>query len=732
LNLLLYDFNIVQYFHQTAVKKVTSCKLILFKPESIIKTKSIASDHDPQEVIESTKKQSTNASNTPTLTRKAGREIKARALAQQQTNREQRNSHNMAAKSAGTGTLTRSNGNSSPPTHPSLNKVSFKTKESRTSGTRRTSEDRAAAKSNANRPQSPVYKLNESQQPAIMLESVQKQIQKEEEQKMNEKSQTKEKGGDDVDAFTEQEEKANCSMDEEGSAAHAITNTTSSSNKDTIQSDHPPESINLKPVTTEVLKKQRVDEDNKENLSGRRSCSVQESTKDVNRNQTQVQSSSTPPSPPVTPAATVTSIPEFSHPIIIRDDKGTVRDAAGMSNPDGESASPTMCTFDAQSVQQHSINNTNEFYEIEKQHSNGSNFYVQQQQQQPIQRIQRLRSAASFATLRQLASINCNHQQQGAHQKQQQQNQIQQIKRRPVSFIEPSSYSHYNYAMASIGSVPLPSDDYLSVHRPTYYRRASSDDNRNFHSRRQSDNTTIQFTNPSASPPASSAASPQIGARRIVRSNTVHNLIIKDGQGHRIVQCVGLDDGPPLQPQQLRRQTSNYESNNDIMYLQQQQQQQQQFNDWSPPPEIIDDTSAILLSRQQVEELQLQQQLLLQHHQNSSMVAVAPAAAVTQQQENTNTDASSSDSSSQHGSNGAGRNTSGANRKMRRKDSAKSLSSLCSSSPPMTGYDANCELLKAKLEKERATVKALQKQKEGLFDVSITENKCTDVLTLLL
>lgn len=506
-----------------------------------------------------------------------GRDI-SRARINSQNNTANMNApkqNNMTAKSAGSGTLSRSNTfNSAIFAASQPNKVVTRTRELRNNSVRRSSEDKLLK-----RPQSPPKRNDSPTQPNIMLESVQQQLQLE--QLLN-----------DVDNDSAIEED-----DYEEDALKKDQITKSANKPIIIEFDSPPikrKSVaELKPDTKEEIKEDRK----------------------------QLQS-------PL-PSAEFTG------------DKSALdtTSAAGIVSMNSESVSPTMCTFDVQSVQ-------NKLNESDKA---PNNVFVQQ----PIQRINRLRPAASFATLRQLASSNnsLQHQQQ-LQQQQQFSQQIPHIKRRPVSFIESSNHS--NYALPA-------SDDYLTVNRPAYYRRASSEDNR--HIRQQSDNNSaIQYNT--------------VGNRRLVRSNTVHNLIIKDGYGHRIVQCVGLDESAPLQQPLLRRKNSSFESNDS-------------YHDWSPPNEIMDD-SLFSTRQQQLEEQHHQQQLLLIQQQQSQLMV------------QDNTDTSSSDSSCHQGI---------SNRRIKRKDSDKSISSLCSTSPPVTSYDAK---LKTKLDKERATVKALQKQKEGL------------------
>lgn len=519
----------------------------------------------------------------------------------------------MTAKSAGSGTLARSNTFSSftPPLSPTPplnnNKAVLRTRELRNNNTRRSSEDKLLK-----RPQSPPKRNDSPTQPNIMLESVQQQIQLEQLLNMN----------DDVDNDSAIEED---DYEDEHSTTKKDIITKSANTKTIVDFDSPPIKINKK---SKVVVEPSLIE-------------LKPDTKEEKEDNKQQQVQSPFPSPPFAPAATANSLPEFTR------DNST---AAGIVNINSEPVSPTMCTFDVQSVQNNKLN------EIDKTPQPNTLFV----QQQPIQRINRLRPAASFATLRQLASTNNTFQ----HQQQQQQfpnlQQIPHIKRRPVSFIESSNNSNYNYASS------IASDDYLTVNRPAYYRRASSEDNRHFHIRQQSDNNI-----------PNQYATNNVASRRLVRSNTVHNLIIKDGYGHRIVQCVGLDESTPLQQPPLRRKNSSFESNESFHQ-----------HDWSPPSEIMDDM--LFSSRQQQIEEKHHQQY---HHQQQQVIP---------QQDNT--DASSSDSSSHNGI---------SNRRVKRKDSAKSISSLCSTNPPVTGYDSKFEKLKSKLDKERATVKALQKQKEG-------------------
>ncbi|RCH82165.1 hypothetical protein CU098_005571 [Rhizopus stolonifer] len=226
----------------------------------------------------------------------------------------------------------------------------------------------------------------------------------------------------------------------------------------------------------------------------------------------------------------------------------------------------------------------------------------------PIQRIQRLRPAASFATMRQLANTN--------HQK------IQHMKKRPVSFMDASSQYDEND---------------VSVHLPS--QRAGAEDQQ------------VPFLSASPSPPSSVAS----GNSYRILSPYVHNLIIKDGDGHRIIQCVGIDDHP-----------SSIEHDR-------------------PPPAEMTDEYAFMYSRPPLEEPKLcwiyqQQDALDSHHIRSSS-------------------------------------------QCRRKDSVKSFSSLSS-------YDTKLEQLKNKLEKEKATIKALQKQKEAYNKDVIFLSQNVDELTV--
>lgn len=538
----------------------------------------------------------------------------------------------MTAKSAGSGAIARNNTLNSittPSASPLINNKA-RTRELRNNSIRRLSEDKLLK-----RPQSPPSKRNSSptQQPNIMLESVQQQIQQEQLNK------------DDVDNDSAIEEDNN----EDDENEHVLKKDTN----DKIIN----QGSNIELDAVEINKKKQ-----ETSLAELKHNTKEEEEKDQNRLEEEKKNTTTEekrqtrsplPSPPTTPAATEIALPELS--IGDSSDAETSITASGMTNIHSEPVSPTMCTFDVLSIQK--IN------EIDKQNVPNNSFV----QQQPIQRIHRLRPAASFATLRQLASTNTYQlQQQLQHQQQLTPQQVQQqtTKRRPVSYIESSNNVYFNYAN---------NDDFLTVNRPNYYRRASSEDNRHFHTRHQSDNNTPSIQH-------------HAGSRRLVRSNTVHNLIIKDGLGHRIVQCVGLDEPP----QSLRKKTSNLESG-DLF----------QHQDWSPPPETSDDV--LFATRQQkTEEQQCHHQQLLiiqQQQQQAHILSIA----------NDNTlEASSSDSSSHRAT---------SNRRIRRKDSAKSISSLCSGNSPNINYDSRFKKLKTKLDKERATVKALQKQKEGLLSL---------------
>ncbi|GAN00838.1 vacuolar protein sorting-associated protein 72 homolog [Mucor ambiguus] len=622
---------------------------------------------------------SKNASNTPTITRKAGREMKARTIG--------RNTNYMTAKTAGSGALTRTQqsppssvGTVSPPPPPSTATAVLSRAQSMAS---KTSTTRKPSKHS--RPQSPPSRqsaaaaaaaITGNDQPKIMLESVQQQIQQEEKEKIRkqQRKQAKNSTCNDVDYDSAIEDELEDDNNKQG-MIHGVVNATTVDNNSNDIKDNKGDVVTAcispsssgKSTTSNSI--QSCSSSSRSHSSSE-ICSDTSSSNTHQQQQQQQQHASPFPSPPVTPAATF--LP----------DEFSIKEAVSSGGPikliHSEPASPTICTFDVQSVQQQHPNHTIHM-DIKP-----NSLYVQQ----PIQRIHRLRPAASFATLRQIASTNSNYQ----HQQQQQQqpvNYIQHLagaaaspaktKRRPVSYIELSSNMNYNYAMAS---PPAPAtsaalhDDYLSVHstRPTYNRRASSEDHRQHCHTRQ-----ISDSHPS--PPSSIFNG--VG-RRLVRSNTVHNLIIKDGQGHRIVQCVGLDDSPPLQP--LRKKTSSFEFTSE-------------YQDWpttassttaAATSDILDDgaTPAIVLTRQQLEDLHFQaqqQQQPLEVDASLDPSAAQPSPPLPQQQRP---------------------------RKMKRKDSAKSLSSLCSTSPPIN-HDLRCEQLKNKLEKERATVKALQKQKEA-------------------
>lgn len=598
------------------------------------------------------------------------------------------NYNNMAAKSAGSGTLGRSSGKAT------------RAKELKIGSVRRASEDRSAKRCQS----PPATKANDVPiQPNIMLESVQKKIQQELESVIT-------KDHVDIDSAIEDDNNAECNnknLPEEKTTEDSVTNTLPINSITDESSD----CLNTNDEKKDKQENELLNKCNTTDLQGVGIKTEPETSREEKEEEETLSSSSDDltnkkvlplPSPPVTPAAVATSLPEFS--TVARTESPTTesaieanRNATGGINIHCEPLSPTMCTFNVlqQSFVQPNNNNLNEIDKLHQQHQQQqqqlSSLFVQQQQQQqqqPIPRsIQQLRSASSFATLRQLASTNSSlqnqqHQQPYTIPQQQQQPRIQQIKRRPVSFIEPSSHSNINYSNYASS---VASDDYLTVNRSIYNRRASSEDSSHFHIHQQSDNSSsisgnaIQHLNGNT-----------IGSRRLVRSNTVHNLIIKDGQGHRIVQCVGLDQSPPLQP--LRKNTSSFDNNNES-YL--------HHHDWSPPPEILDDMLyASRQQQQQMEEQQYHQQqyLLIQQQQQHQLL---------QQDNNKADNASDTSGTSSGGGSIKGRIT--------RKDSAKSISSLCSSSPPITSYDSRFEKLKNKLENERAIVKALQKQKEGLF-----------------
>ena len=555
----------------------------------------------------------------------------------------------MTAKTAGSGTLTRTNSPPSPTSSPPTATAVFSRAQSMTNKTS------TKKSSKHTRPQSPPIKQQvaavstTNEQPKIMLESVQQQIQREEKEKIKKQQQQQQQqrklssnSNNDVDYDSAIEDEQ-----EDEQELIKVVNTTTDDNSSNNIKDNKGDVITAVTLPINLSNSSSTSNSIKSCSSSLRSSDGSCNSSSSNSSKDGANHDSYPlPSPPVTPATI--SLPKFN-----------IKEAAStgiMNIIHNEPISPTMCTFNVQSVQQ------------------------------PIQRIRRLRPAASFATLRQLASTNSNYQYQ-----QQQLNyhnhQIQQLaaaaaaaattttttttKRRPVSYIDSSTNMNCNYTIASPPSSVATNDDYLSVHsltaRPTYYRRASSEDNRQHYHIRQ-----ISDSNPS---PPSSIVNESASGRCFARSNTVHNLIIKDGQGHRIVQCVGLDDAsPPLQP--LRKKTSGFENTNE-------------HQDWSiastTAPELMDDNAAISLTRQQLEDLHFQ----VQHQQNQQLENDVPAIVDQHVQQRP--------------------------RKIKRKDSAKSLSSLCSSfatNPPIN-HDTRCEQLKTKLEKERATVKALQKQKEG-------------------
>ncbi|KAL9552432.1 hypothetical protein MBANPS3_003784 [Mucor bainieri] len=647
---------------------------------------------------ESTSSSSKNASNTPTITRKAGRDMKARTMG--------RNTNYMTAKTAGSGALTRTQ--QSPPssiatTSPPTTTAVLSRAQSMASKTSTTKKP-----SKHTRPQSPPSKqsaavtVSSNDQPNIMLESVQQQIQQEEKEKIKKQQQQQQQQqkksasnnstSNDVDYDSAIEDEHD-DDDEQGMNQVVVNTTTVDNNSNNDIKDNKGDVVAACISSSSSSKSIQSYSNSSRRSSSSSSSSHSDSCSDTSSNNTrqQQQHASPLPSPPVTPAAT--SLPdEFSI-------KEAVSSSGIVKLIHSEPASPTMCTFDVQSVQQQHPNHSMHMDTTKP----NNNLYVQQ----PIQRIHRLRPAASFATLRQLASTNSNYQ----HQQQQQQQPVNYIhhlagtaaaaspaktKRRPVSYIDLSSNMNYSYAMASpppaaaAAAPPTATtalyEDYLSVQssRPTYYRRASSEDNRQHYHTRQ-----ISDSHPS--PPSSIASGNGSGGRHLVRSNTVHNLIIKDGQGHRIVQCVGLDDSPPLQP--LRRKASSFECTSEYQY-------------WptaataaastvaNTTSDMLDEGSAtaIVLTRQQLEDLHLQAQQQQQSQQpplevdaSSDPLAAQLSPSLPHQQRP---------------------------RKMKRKDSAKSLSSLCSTSPPIN-HDMRCEQLRNKLEKERATVKALQKQKEA-------------------
>lgn len=580
----------------------------------------------------------------------------------------------MTAKSAGSGTLSRSNNVNSlavttPPSSTApLNNNKARTRELRNNSVRRSSEDRLLK-----RPQSPPTKRNDSpttqqqQQPAIMLDSVQRKIQNE----LSEKKKTNDSDVDNDSAIEDDEsdnDNDDCAkVDGSGENISKVTN-----NNPMIEKfSSPPAEINEK-FQTQLAELEQPVTTNEEQESYEEEKYTSNVLNDEVLKQQQEKARSQLPSPPITPAATDVTTPELAKARVSETGSANV-------HIHSEPASPTMYAFDVPPTINYRPN------DMDSTKHDPSQTLFTQQQQQSIQRIQRLRPAVSFATLRQLASTNNTYQlqqQQYQQQQQQQQKQLQArtIKRRPVSYIDSSSYSSLNYI----------NDEYLTVNRPTCYRRASSEDNRHLHSREQSDNASVN----------TATSFPFImGGRGLIRSNTVHNLIIKDGEGHRIVQCMGLDE-PPI----LRRKGSSFEGKDLFQQPQQQQQHQHQQHqpDWSPPTETLDDMyfSSLQLEEQQYHQEQL---LLLQQQQHLQQQQQQQQLHHSSNMNDNNTDTSSSDSGSQHTG----------YRRIKRKDSAKSISSLCSSSPPITSYDSRFERLRNKLEKERATVKALQKQKEG-------------------
>lgn len=692
---MLYFYLLIESIY---IYILTNPKASIQNLQSHVNTpESIAADN-------SKRQQSNNVSNTPTLTRKMGRDItRARINSQNTTITNVPNKqNNMTAKSAGSGTLSRSNtfnsaifaaASAAAATTTTTqqqqtnnnNKTLTRTRELRNNSIRRTSEDNRLLK----RPQSPPKRNESPIQPNIMLESVQQQIQLELLMNMNDdvdNDSAIEEDDYEDDHHQQQSSSIKKASNHNKSIHHLIEFDSSpapviKSNKKKSLPDNTTLLAELKHDTKEDQEEEEEEEDEDEDeyvllVEEQEEKKEEEEEDSIHDRKHQHQHSlQSPPPPPVT-SDIVASLPEFTRDNSTLDTRSAA--SAGMVNSN-DPVSSTTSALDVQSV-----------YHNTTHQQQPSNLFIPQQ---PIQRIHRLRPAASFATLRQLASSNNNYQlqqqQQQQHHYQQQQQQlfsntqhIPHMKRRPVSYIESSHNSNHNYAQYNNTATPAAAaftafhgttttaaaaatttaatltEEYLSVNRPNYYRRASSEDNRHFHIRQLSDTSTTTM-------PIQYTPTHVTNTRRLVRSNTVHNLIIKDGNGHRIVQCVGLDE----QQQQpvLRRKNSSFESNDSS------------YQDWSPPTEMMEDT--FMSSRQQ--------QLEEQHHQQQLLLI--------QQQE----DHSSSDSSSQH-------------RRIKRKDSAKSISSLCSSSPPsITSYDLKFEKLKSKLEKERATVKALQKQKEG-------------------
>ncbi|KAI8994693.1 hypothetical protein BDB01DRAFT_831650 [Pilobolus umbonatus] len=527
------------------------------------------------------------ASMTP-ISKKPVKETRMRTLSQNATiipKIEQRQNNTTTAKPPAvnrTNTANLCNSNHNRP-HTTL-----KARESRNG--RRSSDDKLKSTS---RPQSPPSKRNDSpsQQPTIMLESVQRQLQQEQ-------------GGEDTE-----DERVIVQYHETTDSTCITRKHMFSNTKDTNK---------LKPLKNEAQ------------------CNT-----------------SPPPSPPATPAATVTLLSDFSKGYDI---------AAGMIPVQDESIHSSMCITDAQNNKLDDFDKQSTLNQCNPSFCN----------QPPLQRIHRLRPAASFATLRQLA----NTKNAACHPPYQPQ---QLMKKRPTSCIDCHSTSPNRSFMA---------DEFLSVNRPIYIRRASHEDH---HIHFSSDNS-------SNSPLASSTI--VSNGRRLIRSNTVqpiHNLIIKDGQGHRIIQCVELD-----QPQQIliKKKNDSFGSHEPLVT------DMANNSGMITPTDLVDESSILYAGNQFSDDYQHSR-----HYQTQDM-----------------NDTSSSDSGSPE------RGNHGCTKKARRKDSVKSVSSVCSNYTNTTTLNTHfqhsikCEQLKYKLDNERLIVKSLQKQKEACNKDILFLSKNTDDL----
>ncbi|KAI8971636.1 hypothetical protein BDF20DRAFT_989911 [Mycotypha africana] len=297
--------------------------------------------------------------------------------------------------------------------------------------------------------------------------------------------------------------------------------------------------------------------------------------------------------------------------------------------------------------------------------------------------------------------------------------QIQQpSRRRPLSYIEPTC-SIYNknqsYSYTPLDLASPPAEDYSTMHEPPFccqnprsntephYAYLNHQHLYHHHIRQSCDKSAIvtrNYTTPS--PPMSVITDVNVCNNyckppTTPTNNALQNLLVYDGQTQRFVQLIGVDFNTsataPLTTNGIPIETAincdNTKYNSTSL--------QSVKGDWTVLP-------AESMYEQNQHELEQQQQKKARDYTKHSQQQ--------RHQETAPSDESSVEFSSyqqQQRHNAKHLDT----KQLHRKNSNRSLCSLRSTSASVQSCDSKYERLHITIEKERATVKALQKQKEG-------------------